>query len=121
MGPPVCGILLGLVIGTVDPVRSVLVRMPGFPAPALGWLFEAVQKFGGAAVPMVMIVLGASLAAGFDKKSMHWGTAIGVTVARLAIVPAIAFSLVAITTSFVDATTLFGSKEKLQAAMVVML
>lgn len=119
--PPVIAILCGLAIGASDVPRSILVHMPGYSKPPLGWLFDAVRKFGGAAVPMVMVVLGASLAGGFDKTSVHWPTAFAVTLGRLVFMPAIAFGIVY---SIVAATTgswVFGTEQHLESAVVVAL
>jgi len=119
--PPVIAIFLGLVIGASDDFRGVFVHMPHHGKAPLGFLFSALRKFGGAAVPMVMLVLGGSLAAGLDRSSVHWPTTIAVTLGRLFIMPLMAFSIIWSIMYFTAGPLFFGDEPHLEAAVVVAL
>merc|ERR1712232_397476 len=117
--PPVIAILLGLFIGSFDGLRGTLVHMPHQGQNALGWLFDTIQKFGGAAVPMVMTVLGSSLANGFDRASIHWPTTVAVTLGRLVVMPGIAYTAVYWMMALTTGPLLFGNEMHLESAVVV--
>jgi predicted permease len=123
--PPVVAIFLALVLGFYDPVRGLFVPMTFSSTgvatvPVFGWAFEAVKKFGGAAVPMVMIVLGGSLAKLPDRSAIHWPTMIVVMLVRLVFVPCVAFAAAwTVTTGGPFWLSMFGDLLHLRSAAVV--
>lgn len=94
--PPVIAILLALVLGIIDAVRSLLVDIFSYSNDAvLEWAFNAINAFGEAAVPMNMLVLGAGLANVPKLSAIHWPSTIAVILVKMVIYPAVAFGFIA--------------------------
>jgi len=94
--PPVIAILLALVLGIIDAVRSLLVDIFNYSHHAvLEWTFNAINAFGEAAVPMNMLVLGAGLANVPKLSAIHWPSTIAVILVKMVIYPAVAFGFIA--------------------------
>lgn len=64
MQPVILASLLGIFVSSITPLRNVLVPVYFSPAEEtspLQWLFTALYDFGDAAVPVNMILLGATI------------------------------------------------------------
>jgi predicted permease len=68
--PPSVGSLLGIVVASCDPLRSLFVQTHSLSnhlesatgrLPYLGWLFAAITTVGNASIPLNMAILGANL------------------------------------------------------------
>jgi len=77
--------LLGIAVGLVTPVRDTLFETDG----ALYVLGDALNIMAGAAIPQVIVILGAELADGPDHATCSRDAAVGVGMIRLAALPAI--------------------------------
>ena len=62
---------------------------------ALEFLFNALQAFGNAAVPINMLVLGGSLASIPSFRAVHWPSTLAAAGVRLVLCPALVYGLVA--------------------------
>jgi len=92
--PPVIAVLAGVFIGLIPPLRVLLVDTKDFNNDRpLEFLFNAVTAFGGAAVPLNMCVLGASLANIPALSSIHWASTLATVFGKLFIHPALAYSI----------------------------
>lgn len=90
LNPPVCGSLLGILIGSLGTLRSLFVN-PGAP---LSPIFSACRTFGAAYLPAAVLVLAGSLvkkqdSAG-DKKSIHPKTILSLLVSKFILSPILA-------------------------------
>eukprot|EP00656_Telonema_subtile_P010196 TRINITY_DN1487_c0_g1_i5.p2 TRINITY_DN1487_c0_g1~~TRINITY_DN1487_c0_g1_i5.p2 ORF type:complete len:256 (+),score=69.45 TRINITY_DN1487_c0_g1_i5:305-1072(+) len=92
--PPVIASLTGFAIaltgGTSLDLREILVDTDNRDNDApLEWLFNAMAKMGRAAVPINMLILGASLASfSFSSlKEAPWGTNLCVVLAKMVLMP----------------------------------
>lgn len=71
LSPPVCGILVGLTIGLLPPLRWLLVQEASRPwggGAVFAPILSAIEGLGNAAVPCSTIVLAGSLARGLQDK-----------------------------------------------------
>lgn len=94
--PPVIASVAAAILGAVPEVRGFLVDVNDYDNDAiLGWAFNAIELFGKAAVPLNMMVLGAGLSQIPSFASVHWPSTVAVAVAKLIIVPGIAFAYMA--------------------------
>jgi len=69
LSPPVCGILAGLAVGTLPPLRWLFVEARhGSPyGPPLGPVLNGIQSLGRAAIPCSQMVLAGSLARSLEE------------------------------------------------------
>ncbi len=89
--PPVYGILCGLCIALVPPLRWLLLSR-GAP---LGFAMQAAAMLGDAAVPTNMIILGASLSSGLRWRDLHVRTAAAAVLCKLLLLPLVALGSLA--------------------------
>jgi predicted permease len=93
--PPVVAVCFGVLIGLSPPVHSIFVDRNDFDNDRpLEFLFNAIRDFGQAAVPMQMMVLGASLASIPSFASIQWPATIAVTFCKLVVHPAAGFGII---------------------------
>jgi predicted permease len=93
--PPVIAVFSGFFIGIIPALRSLLVDTRDFDNDRpLEFIFNAVVAFGKAAVPMNMMVLGASLASMPNFASIEWPVTLAVTACKLVLHPAMGFAVV---------------------------
>eukprot|EP00667_Euglena_gracilis_P012266 EG_transcript_12571 len=93
--PPVVASLAAVAIAAIPEVRGVLVDMDERDNDApLQWLFNAIYTMGRAAVPLNMLILGASLAQGAAWASVRWQTNLLIALAKLIIMPAVGVATV---------------------------
>ena len=78
--PPVVAALSGALVGLLPFGPQLVVK----PASPFGWAFAAAAKLGAAAVPLNLLVLGASLSKGFVVDATGWKPLIGVAAVRCA-------------------------------------
>lgn len=90
--PPTIASLLALIVGLV-PVFKAFVF--GTDAP-LSFFTDSLEILAGAVVPSVMLILGGMLAEGPKDSSLGLRTTIGITVARLLVLPCIGIGVVAL-------------------------
>lgn len=90
--PPILASLLAIIIGSIPQVKSFVF---GHDAP-LGFITDSLEILGGAMVPSVMLVLGGVLAEGPNDSKLGLKTTIGVTVARLLVLPVLGIGVVAL-------------------------
>lgn len=92
--PPIYGILAGLVIALVPPLRWLLVDDPahGGSAP-LRFVLQAAGLLGNAAIPLNTMLLGASLSKGPTWRAVPTRVVTGVVLSKLAVMPAAALAL----------------------------
>lgn len=76
--PPFCAVFTGAIIG-LTPARSYVVS---------NVVFDSMVTLGGAAIPMAMILLGASLAKGPTSSSVSKGICLSLCLLRLLLMPA---------------------------------
>ncbi|CAN1317654.1 Protein PIN-LIKES 2 [Linum perenne] len=89
--PPTIASMLAIIIGTVPQLRAIVF---GNDAP-LSFIKDSFEILGGAMVPSVMLVLGGMLAEGPNDSTIGLRTTIGVTVARLLLLPLLGIGVVA--------------------------
>lgn len=90
--PPTFASLLAIVIGLVPLLRNFFF---GDDAP-LAFVTDSLEILAGAVVPFVMLILGGILAEGPNDSSLGLRTTIGITVARLVVLPLIGIGVVAL-------------------------
>ena len=90
LNPPMIGLLLGMLVGAFPQLKSLLV---GNGAP-LSPLYDAAGIVGSASIPCALIVLGGRLAYGPSSKSVRKRLVTGVIVAKLILMPLLAFVIV---------------------------
>nr|GEW74387.1 protein PIN-LIKES 2-like [Tanacetum cinerariifolium] len=88
--PPIIASFLAKVVGSVPQVKSFVF---GHDAP-LSIVSDSLEIFGGAMVPSVMLVLGGVLAEGPNISKLEVKTTIGITVARLLVLPILGIGIV---------------------------
>lgn len=88
--PPVIAVLLATFIGVLPSFRSIFVDTIDFDNDhPVEWLFNAVETFGKAAVPLNMLVLGSSLASIPSFSEVHWPSTLAAAFAKMVLVPSI--------------------------------
>ncbi|KAJ4808163.1 Auxin efflux carrier protein-like [Rhynchospora pubera] len=92
MQPPTIASLLALIVGLVPALKAFVF---GTDAP-LAFFTDSLEILAGAVVPSVMLVLGGTLAEGPKDSSLGLRTTIGITVARLLVMPCIGIGVVAL-------------------------
>ncbi|ONK73749.1 uncharacterized protein A4U43_C04F34860 [Asparagus officinalis] len=90
--PPTIASLLAIIIGLVPLLKSFFF---GTDAP-LSFITDSLEILAGAVVPSVMLILGGILAEGPNDSSLGLRTTIGITVARLLVLPLIGIGVVAL-------------------------
>jgi len=89
--PPVIAALLGMFVALCGPIRGILVDINDRDGDApLQSVFTGMSKLGGAAVPINMMILGNSLAKGFNRNTVTMRmvkTASAIAVARMLVMP----------------------------------
>ncbi|XP_061339262.1 protein PIN-LIKES 2 isoform X3 [Gastrolobium bilobum] len=93
--PPTIASLLAIIIGTVPQLKALFF---GYDAP-LSFITDSLEILGGAMVPSVMLILGGMLAEGPNESKLGLRTIIGVTVARLLVLPLLGIGIVALSDS----------------------
>ncbi|XP_060191836.1 protein PIN-LIKES 2-like [Lycium barbarum] len=88
--PPMFAILLAFLVGMVPPIKSVVY---GNEAP-LAFLTDSLQILAQAMVPSVMLILGGMLAEGPNESLLGVRTTVGITVARLLVLPLVGTGVV---------------------------
>ncbi|KAL2347640.1 hypothetical protein Fmac_001640 [Flemingia macrophylla] len=90
--PPTIASLLAIIIGTVPQLKAFFF---GSDAP-LSFITDSLEILGGAMVPSVMLILGGMLAEGPNESKLGLRTTIGITVARLLVLPLLGIGIVAL-------------------------
>lgn len=90
--PPTIASLLAIVIGLVPVFRNLFF---GDNAP-LAFITDSLEILAGAVVPSVMLILGGILSEGPNDSSLGIRTTIGISVARLLVLPLIGIGVVAL-------------------------
>ncbi|KAK7269851.1 hypothetical protein RIF29_22620 [Crotalaria pallida] len=90
--PPTIASLLAIIIGTVPQLKSFFF---GYDAP-MSFITDSLEIVAGAMVPSVMLILGGMLAEGPNESTLGLRTTIGITVARLLVLPLLGIGVVAL-------------------------
>ncbi|QCD90034.1 protein PIN-LIKES 2 [Vigna unguiculata] len=90
--PPTLASLLAIIVGTVPQLKAVFF---GYDAP-LSFITDTLEIVAAAMVPSVMLVLGGMLAEGPNESKLGLKTTIGITVARLLVLPVLGIGIVAL-------------------------
>jgi len=85
--PAVVGVLVGVVVGLTPLAKALLVPIETAP---LGWLFGGIQTIGAAAVPLNLILLGATLSKGPSWEQITIGTNLAIVLAKMVLMPLLA-------------------------------
>lgn len=88
--PPTIASLLAIIVGLVPPFRNFIF---GADAP-LSFFTDSLDIIAGAVVPSVMLILGGMLAEGPNRSGLGLRTLIGITVARLLVLPLVGIGVV---------------------------
>lgn len=92
MQPPTIASLLAIIIGTVPVLKAFFF---GEDAP-LSFITDSLEILAGAMVPSVMLILGGMLAEGPNESTLGLRTTVGITVARLLLLPLVGIGIVAL-------------------------
>lgn len=90
--PPTIASLLAIIVGMVPQIKAFFF---GYDAP-LSFLTDSLEILAGAMVPSVMLVLGGMLAEGPIDSKLGLRTTIGISVARLLVLPLLGIGIVAL-------------------------
>ncbi|EEF35756.1 protein PIN-LIKES 2 [Ricinus communis] len=90
--PPTIASLLAIVIGMVPQLKAFVF---GYDAP-LSFITDSLEILAGAMVPSVMLMLGGMLAEGPKESTLGLRTTIGISVARLLVLPLLGIGVVAV-------------------------
>ncbi|OIS96877.1 PREDICTED: protein PIN-LIKES 2-like [Nicotiana attenuata] len=88
--PPTFATLLAFIVGMVPPIKSVVY---GNEAP-LSFLTDSLEILAQAMVPSVMLILGGMLAEGPNESRLGVRTTVGITIARLLVLPLVGTGVV---------------------------
>ncbi|VVA94886.1 unnamed protein product [Arabis nemorensis] len=88
--PPTIASLLAIVVGSVPQLKKIVF---GYDAP-LSFITDSLNIMGAAMVPSVMLVLGGMLSEGPKESTLGLRTTIGITVARLLVLPLVGIGIV---------------------------
>ncbi|KAJ8548234.1 hypothetical protein K7X08_030703 [Anisodus acutangulus] len=88
--PPTIASLLAILVGTVPHVKSFVF---GYDAP-LSLITDSLEILAGAMVPSLMLILGGMLAEGPNESKLGLRTMIGISVARLLVLPLLGIGVV---------------------------
>lgn len=90
--PPTIASLLAIVVGMVPQIKAFFF---GYDAP-LSFITDSLDIMAGAMVPSVMLILGGMLAEGPMDSKLGLRTTIGISVARLLVLPLLGIGIVAL-------------------------
>ncbi|KAL5722089.1 Protein PIN-LIKES 2 [Ranunculus cassubicifolius] len=90
--PPTIASLLAIIVGAVPQFKDVFF---GSDAP-LSFLTDSLEILAGAMVPSVMLILGGMLAEGPNDSKLGIKTTVGITIARLILLPLFGIGVVAL-------------------------
>ncbi|KAF5201089.1 Auxin efflux carrier-like protein [Thalictrum thalictroides] len=90
--PPTIASLLAIIIGMIPQAKAFVF---GADAP-LNFITDSLEILAGAMVPCVMLVLGGMMAEGPNDSKLGVRTTIGITVARLLVLPLVGIGVVAL-------------------------
>lgn len=90
--PPTIASFLAILVGMIPQVKALFF---GYEAPLL-FITDSLDILAGAVVPCVMLVLGGILAEGPNDSKLGIRTTIGITVARLLVLPLMGIGVVAL-------------------------
>jgi predicted permease len=90
--PPTLASLLAIIIGMVPQLKAFFF---GYDAP-LSFITDSLEILAGAMVPSVMLILGGMLSEGPKESTLGLRTTIGITVARLLVLPLCGIGVVAL-------------------------
>ncbi|KAG6707079.1 hypothetical protein I3842_06G013700 [Carya illinoinensis] len=90
--PPMIASLLAIIIGTVPQLKAFFF---GYDAP-LSFLTDSLEILGGAMVPSVLLILGGMLAEGPIDSNLGLRTTVGISIARLLVLPVLGIGIVAL-------------------------
>ncbi|CAH8308408.1 unnamed protein product [Eruca vesicaria subsp. sativa] len=88
--PPTIASLLAIIVGSVPQLKSIVF---GYDAP-LSFITDSLNIMASAMVPSVMLVLGGMLSEGPRESTLGLRTTIGITVARLLVLPLVGIGIV---------------------------
>ncbi|KDP34975.1 hypothetical protein JCGZ_09263 [Jatropha curcas] len=88
--PPTIASLLAIIVGMVPQIKSFVF---GYDAP-LSFVTDSLEILAGAMVPSVMLILGGMLAEGPNESKLGLRTTIGITIARLLVLPLLGIGVV---------------------------
>lgn len=92
LSPPVAATLLGILVAFVRPLQNQFVNLNDWTLPdkrALDWAYNAIRTLGQAAVPVNLLMLGSNLSKGADFRALPVGMAIGLTLTKMLLQPAV--------------------------------
>ncbi|XP_041015240.1 protein PIN-LIKES 2-like [Juglans microcarpa x Juglans regia] len=90
--PPMIASLLAIIIGTVPQLKAFFF---GYDAP-LSFVTDSLEILGGAMVPSVLLILGGMLAEGPIESTLGLRTTVGISIARLLVLPVLGIGIVAL-------------------------
>ncbi|KAK9276500.1 hypothetical protein L1049_006034 [Liquidambar formosana] len=90
--PPTIASLLAIIVGMVPQIKAFVF---GYDAP-LSFITDSLEILAGAMVPSVMLILGGMLAEGPIDSRLGVRTTIGISVARLLVLPLLGIGIVAL-------------------------
>ncbi|OIT37005.1 PREDICTED: protein PIN-LIKES 2-like [Nicotiana attenuata] len=88
--PPTIASLLAIIVGMVPHVKAFVF---GYDAP-LSFITDSLEILAGAMVPSVMLILGGMLAEGPNDSKLGLRTMIGISIARLLVLPLLGIGVV---------------------------
>lgn len=93
--PPVVASLLAIGVAA-SPLRGAFVDPTADHIAPLQFLADGMQRLGAAAVPINMLILGASLSRGAHWKTLPLGLNMSVAVSKMAVMPAVGLATAAL-------------------------
>ena len=81
--PNIVACVAGVLTGIATPARDILFN----PGRALSWIGASAQLLADAAIPTVLLVIGASLSKGPDYSMVNRNTALAVIAVRFVVIP----------------------------------
>ena len=81
--PNIVACVAGVLTGIATPVRDILFN----PGRALSWIGASAQLLADAAIPTVLLVIGASLSKGPDYSMVNRNTALAIIAVRFVVIP----------------------------------
>ncbi|KAL3501848.1 hypothetical protein ACH5RR_036297 [Cinchona calisaya] len=90
--PPTIASLLAILVGMIPQVKAFVF---GIDAP-LSFITDSLEILAGAMVPSVMLILGGMIAEGPNESKLQFRTIIGISVARLLVLPLFGIGIVAL-------------------------
>lgn len=81
--PNILACVIGVLTGIATPVRDIVFN----PGRALSWIGASAQLLADAAIPTVLLVIGASLSKGPDYSMVNRNTSLAIVAVRFVVVP----------------------------------